>query len=185
MDNIAGVILTGGRSRRMGTDKSQLKIGDKTLLEHAEQLLLNSGIKPIFISGAKSSSKDCIKDKYIDKGPLAGISASLNYLTRYDFILFIPVDMPLLTKQIIVELQTHMSSLLVHFSNYNLPLMIKNNAAIRKLIETQISSNQLSIYQLLQLLPTKSLNHGYSKYLFTNTNSPHQYQKLILNCSKE
>ena len=33
-NNILGVILAGGKSKRFGEDKNQIKLGDKTLLEH-------------------------------------------------------------------------------------------------------------------------------------------------------
>jgi len=33
-NNIIGVVLEGGKSKRFGQDKSSIKLGDKTLLEH-------------------------------------------------------------------------------------------------------------------------------------------------------
>ena len=38
-DDITAVILSGGKSSRMGTNKSFLKIGDKTLIERLRNLL--------------------------------------------------------------------------------------------------------------------------------------------------
>ncbi|MBL4661682.1 MAG: molybdenum cofactor guanylyltransferase [Alcanivoracaceae bacterium] len=185
-DKIVGVILNGGKSSRMGQDKSALKLTNTTLLEHTKQLFIDSGLEDIFISG-----KHGIEDKYQDKGPLAGILACLNYLTDHDFVLFIPVDMPLLTKEIITKLQSHKKATVVYFQNYNLPLMIKNNKKIRALIEKQIKSEKLSIYQLFDLLKAKALANNYPKKLFINTNSPQQWQnakkiytELNLNKSK-
>ena len=34
-NNILGVILAGGKSKRFGDDKSIAKLGDKTLLDHS------------------------------------------------------------------------------------------------------------------------------------------------------
>ena len=34
-DNILGVILAGGRSKRMGKDKLFIRLNDKTLIEHS------------------------------------------------------------------------------------------------------------------------------------------------------
>ena len=170
-DKIAGIILNGGKSSRMGQDKSALKLTNTTLLEHTKQLFINSGIKDVFVSG-----KHGIEDKYKDKGPLAGILACLSYLTDHDFVLFIPVDMPLLNKEMIVELQSHKKAPVVYFEDYNLPLMMKNNKEIRTLIERQIKSEKLSIYQLFDLLKAKALTNNYPKKYFINTNSPQQWQ---------
>ena len=34
LNNILGVVLAGGRSKRFGEDKNQAKLGNLTLLEH-------------------------------------------------------------------------------------------------------------------------------------------------------
>lgn len=173
---IAGVILSGGRSSRMGTDKSQLKIGDKTLLEHTKQLLIDSGITDTYVSG-----KNGIKDVYSDKGPISGIHATLNFLKPFDFIVFIPVDMPLLTKEVISELTTQQhfqdQHQILSFEGNNLPLIIKNDRNIRSVLENQIDKNELSIYKLLQNLDSKTIDNSYPKELFTNTNSPNQWKE--------
>jgi len=33
-NNILGVVLAGGKSKRFGSDKTSVKLGDKTLIEH-------------------------------------------------------------------------------------------------------------------------------------------------------
>ena len=33
-NNILGVVLAGGKSKRFGNDKTNIKLGDKTLLNH-------------------------------------------------------------------------------------------------------------------------------------------------------
>jgi len=169
---IAGVILNGGKSSRMGQDKSTLKLTNTTLLEHTKCLLIDSGFENIFVSG-----KHGIEDKYKNKGPLAGILACLSYLTDHDSVLFIPVDMPLLNKKIIAELQSHNKVSAVYFQDYNLPLMIKNNKEIRALIEKQIKAEKLTIYQLFELLKAQALTNNYPKKLFINANSPQQWQQ--------
>lgn len=174
MSKIAGVILSGGQSLRMGENKSLLKLANETLLERCEQLFIDSGISNVFISG-----KQGIKDDYIQKGPLAGILASLVYLKKYSLVLFIPVDMPLLTKEIILELQQYQTETITHFENFNLPLIIKNTETIRKLITAQIQSNALSIYQLHKISHSKVIKHNYTKELFSNANTPEQWQEIL------
>ena len=50
-ENISGVVLAGGFSSRMGTDKSRLKIGGMALLEIQIRKLQRLGIQDIMVSG--------------------------------------------------------------------------------------------------------------------------------------
>lgn len=176
--NIAGVVLAGGQSKRMGQDKSLLKIQGKTLLEHTSNILSISGIQNIYIS-AGITANNGILDIYPNKGPIGGILSCLLSLKEYSYVLFIPVDMPLLTKKIIQELINTNQQSLIHFENYNLPLMIKNNENIRKILENQIKSEQLSIHKLMQKLDTHILKTKHKQESFMNTNSPQQWNKLF------
>ena len=73
------LILTGGKSSRMGTDKSKLEIGGVTLLERTIGL-----IKPltesIYISVAHDDTEQhplpTIKDLEPSPGPLGGLHAA-------------------------------------------------------------------------------------------------------------
>jgi len=171
--SIAGVVLAGGQSRRMGSDKAQLKIGNQSLLDHAQIILANAGIKDIYISG-----KQGLVDQFHNKGPLSGILSSLISLQQFAYIVFIPVDMPFLTKELIQELiSNHYSA--IHFEGNNLPLMIKNTLEIREILLNQINNNHLSIYGFLNELGTESLKHNYDKDIFINTNSPLEWENAI------
>lgn len=172
--NVAGVVLSGGQSKRMGTDKSQLKIGSTTLLEHAKLVLVESDITDVFVSG-----KSGIEDIYTNKGPISGLQASLCSLKQYNYIVFIPVDMPFITKEVIhelIELISLEKTQVAYFAKNNLPLILENNKGIRLLIKKQIDINELSIYKLLIKLNSTIINNGHSQYIFSNTNSPNQWQ---------
>ena len=78
-NNILGVILGGGKSKRFGEDKAKAKLGNKTLLEHTiskleknfkEILVIEN--KKNFIQDKKNifSTKDIIEG-YL--GPLVGV----------------------------------------------------------------------------------------------------------------
>jgi molybdopterin-guanine dinucleotide biosynthesis protein A len=171
---IAGVILAGGQSKRMGSDKSQLIFGNQTLLGHCQNILEKSNLDQVYISGVQG-----IKDTYKNVGPIGGIYSCLLELTDYDHVVFMPVDMPFLTDEIINKLIYNPDSSIVNFVNNNLPLMIKNNSSIRHEIEKQIKNNKLSLYELFSILDAKVLSHTFHKKSFANINSPNQWQEAL------
>jgi molybdopterin-guanine dinucleotide biosynthesis protein A len=172
MTFVAGVVLAGGLSSRMGTDKSQLIINNQTLLERTKNLIFNSGIESVFVSGSQE-----IKDRVSKIGPLGGIITCLEHLTNYTHILFIPVDMPLLETTMIKKIIKGMRLDLSHLENHKFPFIIKNTTKIRNLINKQISNNELSLYQLFKQLEITIIEHGFKQDYFLNTNSPQQWQK--------
>lgn len=163
---IAGIVLAGGQSKRMGSDKSQLKIGEQTLLQHAKQILSTTGIKNIFVSHAEG-----IKDTYSKKGPVAGIYACLENLPEFDYVIFIPVDMPLLNKFVLLKLISEKDNHAVYFIDQQFPLLIKNNLINRRIIQQQLDNDKLSVRNVLSKLDAKSIESHFPINIFTNTNT--------------
>ena len=73
-NNILGVVLAGGKSKRFGEDKSKVILGDKTLLEHTLHKI-KSKFNNVVIVSNNSFSKDytiinmirgTMKKKYIN-----------------------------------------------------------------------------------------------------------------------
>ncbi len=92
---IAGVVLAGGRSSRMGQNKALLDYQGKPLIEHMMKILKKTGIKEIFISG-DVDGYDCLSDQAPFTGPAEAIKSVVKRLSGYAGFLFVPVDMPLL-----------------------------------------------------------------------------------------
>ncbi len=91
-----GLVLAGGRSSRMGTDKALLYWRGRTLLEWAvERLEEVVGAGRVIVSG-KGKGSLSVADQVAELGPLGGISAVSMGLPDESRILVIPVDMPLL-----------------------------------------------------------------------------------------
>ena len=102
---LTGIILTGGNSSRMGTDKSQLKLGDNTLAEIAFEKL-----KPVCNAVCYSINKNqqdlpyrnTVLDFYENPGPLSGIISSFMFVETS--ILILAVDMPNISSATIRQL---------------------------------------------------------------------------------
>ena len=95
-DAIAGsggadvVILAGGKSKRMGRDKSRIRLGRRTLLGHARAAVADAGLKPRVVA----------TDLQPGLGPLGGIATALRS-AKHSRVLFLGCDMPFMTGELI------------------------------------------------------------------------------------
>ena len=85
-NNIFATILAGGKSSRFGTDKSLVKLGDKSLLDHTIDKITKTFNEIIIVSNNKSLK---IKDKNIkiipdclpgQLGPLIGVLSAMKWI---------------------------------------------------------------------------------------------------------
>ena len=93
---VAGCVLAGGKSLRMGTDKALLELDGKPLIIHALEQFWGFG--EIFVSAADSESYAftdvrIIVDERPGMGPLGGIISVLK-ATESVHVCFRPVDAP-------------------------------------------------------------------------------------------
>ncbi len=103
LSRIAGVVLAGGKSSRMGRNKALLDFKGRPLVSHMMDILRDLGLKDIFISGSVPGYP-CIGDDRPFEGPARAISGVLEKKPGYDGYLFVPVDMPFLTPCILRDL---------------------------------------------------------------------------------
>lgn len=109
---MAAIILTGGKSRRMGSHKSFLKYGDTTFIEHQiaklrkifHEIILSANDRNLY----SSLNLPVIPDIMPEKGPLSGICAGLMYIqSPYAFV--IACDMPFVNEKVILYLKEYMN----------------------------------------------------------------------------
>lgn len=106
--NFSAVILAGGQSRRMGTDKAWLKRDGKTLLERQIELLQSLRASEVFISGRPDTDYTrfglpVLRDLAADSGPLGGIERALEAAAQ-PLLLVLAVDMAEMTLETLSEL---------------------------------------------------------------------------------
>lgn len=100
--SIAGFVLAGGQSTRMGRDKALVELAGRPLIAYAVETLKNAGLSAQ-IAGARnglSSFAPVIPDETPDAGPLSGICSALA-ATPAEWAVFLSVDMPLLPPSLI------------------------------------------------------------------------------------
>lgn len=97
-----GVVLAGGRSSRMGSDKALLEWQGRPLLQHMQALLRTAGAGRVVVSGDYPGD-DVVPDRFRDIGPLGGVASVAEALPD-GVLLLVPVDMPLLTPALLATL---------------------------------------------------------------------------------
>lgn len=106
------VILGGGLSRRMGTNKSLVRLGGSTLLEHIVNRISPQAIA-IALNGdtdwSEPSGLRRIPDTFAEKlGPLAGILSAMRdtafHYPEASHVLTVPTDAPLLPPDLMARL---------------------------------------------------------------------------------
>ena len=102
-----GVVLCGGRSLRMGKDKSLLEIGGRTLLERAIAVLDGIAEEVLLACGPAERyaelGRPLVTDAFPDGGPLAGLEAGLRRANT-EWIAALACDMPRAEPSIFAEL---------------------------------------------------------------------------------
>jgi len=108
-NNILAVILAGGKSKRFGQEKSQVKLGDKTLLEHSLSKLKSKFDKILIVTNSNTikdykTINDCIEGQL---GPLVGVLSAMKWIKKnkfsYNWIATFPCDTPFFNISIIEE----------------------------------------------------------------------------------
>lgn len=103
--DVAGFVLAGGQSARMGTDKALVPLGGQPLVLHALTILRETGLRGS-IAGTRAtldSFAPVIEDSEQDQGPLGGICSALAS-TETRWAVFLPNDLPLLPTALLAFL---------------------------------------------------------------------------------
>ena len=110
-NNILGVVLAGGKSKRFGDDKTIAKLGNKSLLDHTiekiekkfdEILIISNNEKHISIKKNVFSTKDLIEGHL---GPLVGVLSAMEWIKKhkknYNWIATFPCDTPFFDENLV------------------------------------------------------------------------------------
>ncbi|MBI3808491.1 MAG: molybdenum cofactor guanylyltransferase [Nitrospirae bacterium] len=104
--DVTGVLLAGGKSRRMGEDKRHLVVGEQTLLERGLAVLL-SIFQEVLVVIAQDSpplgvDARVVRDLVPDCGSLGGLYSGLMQATT-PWVFVVACDMPFLNQAVIAQ----------------------------------------------------------------------------------
>lgn len=185
--NISGIVLCGGKSKRMGKNKALLKLDDKYLIMHVLELL-SSFSKELIISTNSSDlaflQVKLVSDEFQEIGPIAGILSALKQI-KTDKAIILSCDTPFINESIIkymLESSINYDVVLPVFKDYLQPMTGVFDKKIIPIIEKEIESGNYippKIFEKTNLnkLKIDKTIKGWHKDLFFNVNSPEDYEK--------
>ena len=189
MKYLNGIILSGGKSSRMGMEKGLLKIAGKALVEYAIDVL-NPHVKRLIICSNKVEYNqfglDVYSDLVRDIGPLGGIYTGLKY-SDADCNIVLSCDMPFIDSQFIEYLKGSMrvgQTALVPTHDHKIePLISIYTSKMMIYMEEYIQHKSYALQDILsnaegvQFLDVSQQIKRNNK-LFFNINSPAEWKQF-------
>lgn len=96
---IIPLILAGGKSSRMGSNKFLIKIKEKSFLEKINENLLEIGFLKIIINGNNCFGYNFLTDYINNLGPISALKIFQKILKKFNKCIIMPCDMPLIDKK--------------------------------------------------------------------------------------
>ena len=109
-NNILGTVLAGGKSQRFGEDKSQVKLGNKLLIDYILSEVIEEFKEILVVSNSlidfrKSEKISIIEDVKKNLGPLGGVLTAMKWVKDnnkdYKWISTFPADTPFFKSSIL------------------------------------------------------------------------------------
>lgn len=184
-----GVILAGGKSSRMGTNKALLTLNNQTVIEHVVLEMQAVSDCIVIVTNEPEQYQflniPMIADRYKQKGPLAGIEAAMYYKQASDFIVA-ACDMPFIHRNIYRTLYHQLDGYdaVVPIVNDRLqPLSGIYRKEAWPVIRDQLDKNKLKLESFINQLNVNYVDafdkvddEQVAKHFF-NMNDPLQYQQ--------
>jgi len=185
MKAITGIILAGGKSSRMGTDKGLLDLNGKKIVERIIEQLKPNVDELIIISNNINYDGFGFKvyqDLVEPCGPMGGIYTALEKSSTENNIV-VCCDIPNITSKIIAHIISNIGdeAVLVPVHNGIIePLCAVYKKSIAKKIKNLIETGEYKLKDALKIMNTRyievSSSSGFSGSVFTNINTPQELE---------
>lgn len=197
IEQLAGIVLCGGRSRRMGQEKYRLSFAGETLLQRICRIVQPEVSRILIVAAVDQeipqleSNIQVLRDEIPDAGPLAGIAQALTYLVTTDdppVAAFVTsCDVPLLKPELIRLLRNQLTeefdAVVVRDSDFAYPLCAIYRTTVAATAARLIASGQRRAAALSENLHTCWLPLDAIRIVdpnlesFMNCNTPEDYEK--------
>lgn len=197
---VAGIILAGGRSRRMGSDKALLPAPgptSRTFIEQLALLLAPHCAEVLLVARDPMSSQGyapftspprwrMVYDQTPDQGPLMGLASGLRAITQ-SHALVIAVDLPCIQPALLAWLAAFPLTeawLVPRISGIPQVLLARYPRALLPTIETCLREGRRDPRALLERVPVHFLEEEQVRALdpdlrsFLNVNTPEDFAQI-------
>lgn len=192
-NEVTGIILSGGLSRRMGEHKAFMKINGRTLIELVKDKSINQVSQLILNCNEQSEKyknifqtkvlKDCIPGNL---GPLVGILTGLKWVLKNSqskWLATFPVDSPFFPDNLISKFiaESHDKEVLIAKSEdrvHPVFAMWKVCTKLESELEKSLKNEERKIMDFAKKFKTRLVKFPYIGYdLFFNVNTPEDLKK--------
>jgi molybdopterin-guanine dinucleotide biosynthesis protein A len=202
MTTVAAFVLTGGKSSRMGQEKSALLLNGNTLLERAIEIahVASDDVRLLgtpdrvpqevgapYLPAVGRCGITVIPDRFPGCGPLAGIDAALA-ATNAELNFILSVDTPFVPEgfvRYLVERARGHDALVTypHLNSGYQPLCAVYRKEFGPIAEAALQSGHYKIDPLFARIPTCTIDDaelrklGFSDEIFDNLNTPDDWER--------
>ncbi|HCR9768577.1 TPA: molybdenum cofactor guanylyltransferase MobA [Citrobacter koseri] len=180
---ITGVVLAGGKARRMGgADKGLLELDGKPLWKHVADTLA-SQLETVVINANRhqdiyqQSGLRVIPDSLADfPGPLAGMLSVLQQ-EKGDWFLFCPCDTPYIPRDLVARLKAQSNNapvVWVHDGERDHPTIALVNRSVEPFLQEYLRSGERRVMVFMRQAGGHAVDFSDFKQAFVNVNTPEE-----------
>jgi molybdopterin-guanine dinucleotide biosynthesis protein A len=165
MAQVAGIVLCGGQSSRMGRPKAWLPFGDELMLPRVVRLL-SEAVLPIVVVAAPEQDVPplpadvaVVRDEEKGRGPLQGLAAGLAHLRgQADAAYLSSCDVPFLRPAFVrrlIELLGEHAICVPRVGSHHHPLGAVYRLDVADAVARLLAENRLRPFFLFEAVPTR------------------------------
>ncbi len=192
---VAGIVLCGGQSRRMGRPKAWLPFGDERMLQRIVRLL-GDAVHPVVVVAASGqdvpplpANVQLARDVRQGRGPLEGMAAGFQAIgTAADAAYVSSCDVPFLRPAFIGRLVALLQDSWVavpRAGGFHHPLAAVYRVGVAATIQRLLANDRLRPLDLFEAVPTRivepeelsDVDPGLES--LRNLNTPEQYREAL------
>lgn len=193
---VTGLILCGGKSKRMGRAKAFLPFAGRTMVEHLVQQFTQFFDEVFLVANEPDAfsqmTVDVVKDILPNRGPVCGILSGL-LVAKYPHVFVAACDMPLIDMKLVREMsrQRHEHDVVVLGHDREVePLLGFYSKSCIKTLEDSLFAGKSAVHEVLSGVSASVFDYKQVSRpsepmpTYFNVNTPLDYSELLSKTGK-